>query len=120
MSNGSTPHELVMYSRSYSCPFVTLAKRVLNDYHVPYREIHIDRDNDARQRVLDWTGFLSVPTLIVARPGENLPYETQAPLEKGRSPRGIDRGTMITEPSMEDLSHWLLGHGFIDEIVPAE
>lgn len=114
------PKELVMYSRSYSCPFVTLAKRVLADYQVPYREIHIDRDNEAKQRVLDWTGFLSVPTLVVAEPGQDLPYETQALLEAGRSPRGIDRGTMITEPSIEDFSQWLLKHGFIAEIVASE
>lgn len=115
-----TPHELVMYSRSYSCPFVSLAKRVLDDYHVAYREIHIDRDGEAKQRVLDWTGFLSVPTIIVTEPGEILPYEEQAFLAKGRSPRGIDRGTMITEPSIDELTRWLLGHGFIDEIVPQE
>jgi len=107
-----------MYARSYSCPFVSLAKRVLDDYHVPYREIHIDRDGEARQRVIDWTGFQSVPTLIVTQPGEIFPYEAQAHLEKGRSPRGIDRGTMITEPNIEELTRWLLGHGFIDEIVP--
>jgi glutaredoxin len=108
--------ELVMYARSSSCPFVTLAKRVLDDYHVDYREIHIDRDSTARQRVLDWTGFLSVPTLVVAQTGEDLPYEQQSPLEKGRSPRGIDRGSMLTEPSANDLTQWLQRHGFIDEI----
>lgn len=118
-TNG-TSHELVMYARSYSCPFVSLAKRVLGDYHVPFREIHIDRDADARQRVIDWTGFQSVPTLIVTEPGEIFPYAAQAPLEKGLSPRGIDRGTMITEPNIEELTRWLLGHGFIDEIVPQE
>ena len=108
--------ELVMYARSSSCPFVTLAKRVLDDYQVSYREIHIDRDSTARQRVLDWTGFLSVPTLVVAQTGEDLPYEPQAPLEKGRSPRGIDRGSMLTEPSASDLTQGLQLHGFIDEI----
>ena len=108
--------ELVMYSRTTSCPFVTLAKRVLDDYHVPYRELYIDRDAQVRQRVLNWTGFLSVPTLVVALPGEDEPYEPQAPLEAGRSPRGIDRGTMITEPSIDELAHWLQRHGFIDEI----
>ncbi len=109
--------ELVMYARSSSCPFVTLAKRVLNDYGVSYREIHIDRDPDARDRVLAWTGFLSVPTLVVANAGEILPYEPQAALAAGSSPRGIDRGTMITEPSSEELAQWLLRHGFIAEIV---
>jgi len=109
-------HELVMYSRSSSCPFVSLAKRVLDDYHVPYREIYIDREPAARQRVLDWTGFLSVPTLVVARSGEDLPYEPQTPLPTGSSPRGIDRGTMITEPNADDFARWLQHHGFIDEI----
>jgi len=109
--------ELVMYARASSCPFVSLAKRVFDDYHVAYREIYIDRDEDARKRVLEWTGFLSVPTLVVARAGEDLPYEPQAPLAAGNSPRGIDRGTMITEPNIAELSQWLLRHGFIQEIV---
>lgn len=109
--------ELVMYARTSSCPFVSLAKRVLDDYHVAYREIYIDRDDSARKRVLEWTGFLSVPTLIVAHAGEELPYEPQAVLAAGHSPRGIDRGTMITEPSSEELTGWLLRHGFIEEIV---
>lgn len=108
--------ELVMYARTSSCPFVSLAKRVLDAHHVPYREIYIDRDGAARQRVLDWTGFLSVPTLIIAQPGENVPCEPQAPLEAGYSPRGIDRGTMITEPNMEELTRWLQRHGFIETI----
>ena len=110
-------NELIMYARSSSCPFVSLAKRVLDDYHVSYREIHIDKDPTARQRVLDWTGFLSVPTLVVARSGEDLPYEPQAPLDAGSSPRGVDRGTMITEPSADDFARWLLRHGFISEVV---
>ena len=105
-----------MYSRSSSCPFVTLAKRILDDYQVSYREIHIDQDGEARQRVLDWTGFLSVPTLIIADQGEIHPYEAPEPLEVGRSPRGIDRGTMITEPGMEELTQWLQRHGFIDQV----
>ena len=74
--------DLVMYSRTTSCPFVSLAKRVLNNEHVPYRELFIDQDKTVEQRVLTWTGFLSVPTLIVAMPGEDLPYEEPASLPK--------------------------------------
>ena len=109
--------ELVMYSRSYSCPFVTLAKRVLNDYHVTYRELYIDQDSEARQRVLDWTGFLSVPTLIVAEAGEVLPLVPPEELQRGYSPRGIDRGSMITEPNADELTTWLHRHGFIEEVI---
>lgn len=102
---------LIMYSRTSSCPFVTLAKRVLTD-QIAYQEIYIDRDPEARQRVLDWTGFLSVPTIIVSEDGV-LPIEEPEPLPKGTSPRGIDRGAMITEPNMVQLTDWLIKHGFI-------
>ncbi len=105
-----------MYSRSTGCPFVTVAKRVLNDYGIPYREIYIDQDPEAKNRVLAWTGFLSVPTLVVTQPGHDLPISEPSFLERGRSPRGIDRGAMITEPNADDLSRWLLKHGFIKEL----
>jgi glutaredoxin len=107
--------ELIMYSRTTGCPFITLAKRVLDDYAVPYREIFIDRDNAARQQVLNWTGFLSVPTLVAAPIGSNLPVNEPSPLTPGSSPRGINRGPMITEPNMDQLLVWLTQHGFIEQ-----
>ncbi len=105
--------ELVMYSRTTGCPYITTAKRVLTAHEIPYREIFIDRDEQAKARVLEWTGFLSVPTLIVADAGSNLPYTDFAPLPRGESPRGIDRGPMLTEGSREDVENWLRKHGFI-------
>ncbi len=105
--------QLIMYTRTMGCPFVTTAKRVLSEYDIPYSEIFIDRDPTARQRLLDWVGFLSVPTLVVAHAGEVVPYAPPAPLEKGLSPRGINRGTMITEPYADELKAWLKQHGFI-------
>ncbi len=108
--------ELVMYSRSTFCPFVSLTKRVLNERHITYRELFIDQDNTNEQRVLNWTGFLSVPTLIIARQGEDLPYEEPAPLAQGASPRGVNRGVMLTEPGEEQLVNWLRQHGFINGV----
>ena len=105
-----------MYARTMSCPFVTLAKRVLADYGVPYREIYIDRDEAARKRVLEWTGFLSVPTLVVVPTGADVPSDAPTHLERGRSPRGIDRGCMITEPNAEELKAWLVRHGLLAEV----
>lgn len=105
--------ELVMYTRTSGCPFVSLAKRVFNDYTVSFREVFIDKDPEARARVLNWTGFLAVPTLVVAQPGEILPYEEPGPLAKGSSPRGVDRGAMITEPGYDQLVGWLRRHGFV-------
>ena len=109
-------YELIMYARTTPCPFVTLAKRVLEAQSVPYREVFIDRDQALEDRVVNWTGFLSVPTLVVAFPGEDIPYTEQSPLEKGASPRGVDRGPMLTEPSEEQLIDWLRRYGFVTEI----
>jgi glutaredoxin len=106
--------QLVMYSRTTGCPFITVAKRVLNDHALSYQEVFIDKDMDARLRVQEWTGFLSVPTLIVAESGEILPVEPPSPLPAGASPRGINRGSMITEGSIEQLETWLAQHGFIN------
>lgn len=105
---------LVMYSRTTGCPFITVAKRVLDDYGISYEEIFIDKDMDARQRVLTWTGFLSVPTLVAATDGSSLPYIEPSPLPTGASPRGINRGAMITEGSVDQLKDWLVQNGFLN------
>lgn len=104
--------ELVMYSRN-GCPFVYVARQVLAEYAVPYREILITQDETAKQRVQQWTGFLSVPTLIVAHPGDDLPVSPPDPLPAGHSPRGVNRGSMITEPDTRQLVAWLRQHDFI-------
>src|SRR5690606_10982264 len=118
-THNTAPRELIMYSRRTGCPSVTLAKHVLDDYALSYREIFIDVDAEARERVLDWTGFLSVPTLVIAEPGSVLPCGALLPLERGFSPRGIDRGPMITEPNAEQLTLWLVKHGLIAVDAPA-
>ncbi len=112
--------ELVMYSRSFGCPYVSVAKRVFADFALSYREIMIDGNPNARARVLDWTGFLSVPTLVVAELGSEFPFEKPAPLPPGVSPRGVDRGSMITEPHRSELKAWLVKHGFISAEDSAE
>ncbi|MBN1429355.1 MAG: glutaredoxin family protein [Anaerolineae bacterium] len=107
--------EIVVYSRTSFCPYISKAHRVFEQYGVSYREIMIDQDQEAARRVEAWTGFLSVPTIIVARPGEDLPYEDPVPLPPGASPRGVDRGSMITEAGEAELTNWLKRNGFIDK-----
>jgi glutaredoxin len=107
------PYELVMYSRSSPCPFVSIARKVLQREGVPYRELMIDKDRTYESRVREWTGFLSVPTLILALPGQDTPYVPPAPLAPGASPRGIDRGSMLTEAYEDELLAWLRKHGFL-------
>jgi glutaredoxin len=106
--------ELVVYTRTIGCPFITIAKRVLGEHNVTYREVYIDKDPIARDRLRDWTGFLSVPTLFVAYPGEVVPVEIPPRLPAKTSPQGVDRGVMISEPRDQQLLDWLKKNGFID------
>lgn len=108
-----TDLQLVMYTRTLGCPFISIAKTVLDSEHIPYREIFIDKDPIARERVTRWTGFLSVPTLVVAHADSLLPVEEPAPLPAGSSPQGIDRGYMLTEAREPQLREWLIKHGFL-------
>jgi glutaredoxin len=111
----SQEKRLVMYLRNTSCLYVSTARHVLDQMGISYQEIDIDRDKTARERVLNWTGFLSVPTLVIARPGETVPFEDPRPLPRGQSPRGVDRGSMLTEPSGPQLEQWLARHGLAAE-----
>ncbi|MFZ4813780.1 MAG: glutaredoxin family protein [Phototrophicaceae bacterium] len=106
---------LVMYTRTLGCPFVSIAERVLHEYSVTYHPLFIDRDPAACRRVLEWTGFQSVPTLIVAWHGELEPISAPTPLVRGTSPQGIDRGDMLTEARDLQLITWLRKHGFITQ-----
>jgi glutaredoxin len=104
---------LIMYSRTIPCPDCERARALLQSLAVPYQEVMIDLDPAARGVVENLTGFHAVPTLVVTRPGEAMPFPEPRPLEQGRSPRGLDRGTVITEPDMVSLRRWLTGHGFL-------
>lgn len=112
----SEDKELVVYTRSTYCPYQAKANRVFERYSLSPRTILIDQDQKMEQRVINWTGFKSVPTIIVAHAGEDLPVDEPAYLEKGSSPRGIDRGAMITEATEEQLTDWLVKHGFVEKV----
>lgn len=104
---------LIVYSRTIPCPDCERARQLLQDHAVPFQEVMIDLDPAARSYVEKLTGFHAVPTLVVAQPGDATPISEPRPLEHGRSPRGVDRGPVISEPDMISLKRWLLGHGFI-------
>lgn len=87
----------------------------LTEWGVPAIFINIKEDSAAAARVRRWVGFESVPTIIVAE-GESVePIETPAPLPAGSSPRGVDRGSMITEATRTQLRAWLVKHSFLAE-----
>jgi len=52
---------------------------------------------------------------VVIAEGESLePYEPPRPLMPGSGPRGVDRGSMITEASRAELRAWLVKSGLLD------
>ena len=108
------PKELVMYVRNFYCPNVALARDVMKRYNIAYRELNIDKDPKLAGRIKEWTHYLSVPTLVVANPGEDVPYTDTLPYPTDCSNRGYDRGPMITEPNNQELENWLYKHGFLD------
>ncbi len=109
------PKEIVIYVRTAYCGPVALARDLLNRYHIPYREINIGSDPAIAARLKEWTNFHSVPTLIIANPGEDAPYTDFLPRPTDRSLRGYNRGPMITEPNNQQLEDWLYQNGFLDK-----
>lgn len=107
--------EIVMYVRNSYCSSVALARDLLNRYEVPYREIDIDTDPAMAARVKDWTWHYSVPTIVIAETGQEIPYTDFLPRPTHRTIKGYDRGPMITEPNNRDLENWLYKHDFLDK-----
>jgi len=85
----------------------------LAELGLKYDEINIEEDAEAARWVEGWTGFRSVPTIVVAEEGALVPLAEPVPLPVGSSPRGIDRGYVITEPSNDQLDAFLTKHGFL-------
>jgi len=104
--------EIVMYTRGGFCPDVSLARRALQLWQLPYREINIRKDPEAHQLCLNWNGCLAMPVIVIARLGEDVPIDPPAPLESSESPRDLDRGYVITEASKQGLRAFLVRHGF--------
>lgn len=90
-------------------------QRALDEWGVSAQFINIKEDRAAAARIKGWVGFESVPTVIIADGDSVEPFEPPAPLAKGASPRGIDRGSLITEPNRNQLRAWLVGHGILAE-----
>jgi glutaredoxin 3 len=57
--------EITMYT-SDRCPYCLSAKRLLDQKAVAYEEIHIAlNDFEARQRIAEITGYMTVPQIII-------------------------------------------------------
>jgi glutaredoxin 3 len=48
-----------------TCPYCQRAKRLLQKKNVPYEEIDVSRDDDARMRLMQSTGLRTVPQIFI-------------------------------------------------------
>ncbi len=108
----SKEQEIVMYVRNGFCPDIGRARRALDQWGVPYREINVHEAPKAHQRCLGWNNCLAMPVIVISRPGEDVPIEPPTPLKAATSPRDVDRGYMISEVSQGKLRAFLARHGF--------
>jgi len=106
--------QVVVYMSPW-CSSSSDTQRALKEWEVPATFINIREDRDAAARVRGWVGFESVPTVIIAEEGSVEPFEAPADLAAGKSPRGVDRGSMITEATRVQLRSWLVKHGILSE-----
>lgn len=90
-------------------------QRALKEWGVPATFVNIKEDRAAAARLRSWVGYESVPTIILADEGCVEPCEKPAELATGKSPRGIDRGSMITEATRVQLRSWLVKNGILSE-----
>jgi glutaredoxin len=104
--------EVVVYMSPW-CSSSKDAERALTEWNVPATFVNIKEDHAAAARVRAWTGFESVPTILIAEEGRIEPFEPPAALPAGKSPRGFDRGSLITEPNRAQFREWLARHGIL-------
>jgi mycoredoxin len=106
--------EVVVYMSPW-CSSSADTQRALAEWGVPAKFVNIKEDRAAASRLREMVGFESVPTVVLAETGCVEPCEPPAPLPRGSSPRGVDRGSLITEATRIQLRGWLIKQGFLKE-----
>lgn len=106
--------QVVVYMSPW-CSSSSDTQRALKEWDVPATFVNIKEDRAAATRLRGWVGFESVPTVVLAEEGSVEPCEPPAPLSAGGSPRGVDRGSLITEATRVQLRAWLVKQGILAE-----
>ena len=56
--------DVVIYTKPY-CPYCVRAKRLLQNKNVPYQEIDVSWDDEARLQLMQTTGRRTVPQVFI-------------------------------------------------------
>lgn len=103
---------LLVYGSSIPCPDMARFHWWLRHHEVSaIAFVDIHREEWAYERVLQWTGHASVPTLVIAEDEGVEPVAPPTPLAPGQRVRGFDRGTMLTEPNPGQIEEFLTRNG---------
>lgn len=105
---------IVVYMSPW-CSTSADTQRALKEWHVPATFVNIKEDRGAAARLKELVGFESVPTVVITQEDSLEPYEAPATLTPGASPRGVDRGSVLTEANRIQLRAWLVRHGLLTE-----
>lgn len=101
---------LVVYVRSTWCPDMLQWARWLSAHPVDHEVRDVALDPDARADLRALVGSEAVPTLVIAEDHRFVPVGPPEPLS-GRRTRATDRGTVISEPRLDQIAPFLLRHG---------
>lgn len=71
-----------IYTTPY-CPFCVRAKKLLSKKNVPYEEIDVSSDDEARMKLAEQTGMRTVPQIYIGDQHVGGSDELQALDEKG-------------------------------------
>ncbi len=102
--------KLVVYGRSTPCPDMFQWARWLQAHPVAHEARDIATDPEARAELRALVGSEAVPTLVIVETQGAMPVEPPEP-SAGRRTRGTDRGTLISEPRVDQIAPFLLRHG---------
>lgn len=108
------PKRIVVYMSPW-CSSSADTQRALKEWGLSATFVNIKEDRAAAGRLRELVGFESVPTVVIAEEDSCEPCEPPAVLAKGSSPRGVDRGSLITEATRVQLRSWLVKQGLLAE-----
>jgi len=106
--------QVVVYMSPW-CSSSQDTQRALKEWGVPATFINVKDDRSAAIRLRGLVGFESVPTVVLVENGGTDPCEPPTDLPTGKSPRGVDRGSIITEATRMQLRSWLVKQGLLQE-----
>ena len=56
--------DVTIYSADW-CPYCNRAKKLLENKNIPYKEINVDQEEGAREKIIAQTGMKTIPQIFI-------------------------------------------------------